>query len=138
MPGWRSWASRRASCRAASPSACAGLALGQAHPQTAISLNNLATLYQVQGQYAQARPLRQRGQQAIRHYLVRQLPAHPASIQLALLGQINHWPLRAALSLPLAAPQEPGLVEQSAGWLLNGKAVAHEALGAAVLQAREA
>src|SRR5262245_23773491 len=40
--------------------------------------------------------------------------------------------------MALQAPAEAGLAAPSAGWLVNGKAVAQEALGAALLLARDA
>jgi tetratricopeptide (TPR) repeat protein len=50
-------------------------ALGPEHPDTAISLNNLAALYGVTGQYAQAEPLHQR---ALRIKEKALGPEHPA------------------------------------------------------------
>ncbi|CAN5850103.1 hypothetical protein BH20PSE1_BH20PSE1_26500 [soil metagenome] len=69
-------------------------ALGPEHPHVAASLNNLAALYDAQGQYGKAEPLYERALQILK----KALPSdHPNLAQLmenysALLAKLNRDP----------------------------------------------
>jgi hypothetical protein len=58
--------------------------------------------------------------------------------QLKFLARNDRDALHASLSVILKRPADAGLAERTAGWLLNGKAVAHEALAQQALLARRA
>ncbi len=62
--------------------------LGPAHPNTALSLNNLAELYKYQGKYEQAEPLYQRALRINEQALG---PAHPNYSTSAPLLSMNGY-----------------------------------------------
>ena len=94
----------------------------------ATSLNNLAVLSAAQGRWAEAAESIDRERRVVRRHVARVLPALAEAEQLAFLKANDESQLHMALSLALARRDDPDAVGRSAGWVLNGKAVAQEAL----------
>ncbi len=111
---------------------------GPDHPNVALSLNNLALLYQDQGKSQEAMPLVDRMRRATRLFLLRELPYLPDAEQQKFfqVGETNRF--HCALSLGLQRAGDPALVQRSAEWLLNGKAIGLEALSVRTRLEREA
>jgi CHAT domain-containing protein len=57
--------------------------------------------------------------------------------QLAFLAHQDDWLLHTVLSLPLSPSDDERLPDLSAGWLINGKAVAQQALASRALLSRD-
>src|SRR5690606_16953881 len=57
--------------------------------------------------------------------------------QLAFLAHQDDWLFHTVLSLPLSPSNDERLNDLSAGWLLNGKAVAQQALASRALLSRD-
>ena len=101
---------------------------GADHPKVARSLNNVAILYATHGRWAEAAESIDRDRHILRRHIARVLPALAEAEQLAFLKANDERFLHGALSLALARRDDPDAVGRSAGWVLNGKAVAQEAL----------
>jgi CHAT domain-containing protein/Tfp pilus assembly protein PilF len=112
-------------------------ALDPANPNLAQAEGNLALLYAARGRWAQAAASTDRARHVLRGHVHRVLPGLSEQEQLQFLRTQHQTSLDTALSLALARSQDPALVEMSAGWVLNGKAVAQQALAERVLLARE-
>lgn len=102
--------------------------LGPEHPSMAIGLNALAVLHAAMGKIPQAAADFDRQRRGVRQHVATVLPALSERDQLAFLYNIDqrHW--HNALSLARAQPHDAQFKAQSAGWLINGKAVAHDVL----------
>ena len=111
--------------------------LGRDHPDVATSLNNLAGLSAAQGRWAEAAESIDRARRVVRRHVARVLPALAEAEQLTFLKANDESQLHVALSLALARRDDPEAVGRSAGWVLNGKAVAQEALAQRALLARD-
>ena len=103
----------------------------------ALSLNNLAELSAAQGRWAEAAESFDRAHHGVRRHVARVLPALAEAEQLTFLKAKDESQLHAALALALARRDDPDAVGRSAGWVLNGKAVAQEALAQRALLARD-
>jgi CHAT domain-containing protein len=110
--------------------------LGQGHPLVAICLANLAGLYGSQGRWPEAVQTFDRERRGLRRHLLRVLPALSPQEQLTFLHTQAAGPLHGALSLALLRRGDPGLAEQSAAWVANGKALSQQALAQPLLLAR--
>jgi CHAT domain-containing protein/tetratricopeptide (TPR) repeat protein len=102
-------------------------ALGKAHPQLADTLHNLSLLYATLGQHADASRLQTQLRQCTRQFLLRELPSLSAGEQQAYLGERERKRFHMTLSMGCRQADNPAIVEASAAWLLNGKAIAVEA-----------
>ena len=102
--------------------------LGADHPDVAQSLNNLANLSATLGRWDEAAGAIDRERRVVRRHVSRVLPALAEAEQLAFLKANDERFLHVALSLALVRRDDPEAVGRSAGWVLNGKAVAQEAL----------
>jgi len=111
-------------------------ALGPDHPKVANSLNGLALLAAAQEQWDQAGDLFDRQRRRIRRFVNRELCALPQAEQLDFLGGHQQARFHAALTLAWRCRDDSSLVERSAAWLLNGKAVAYQALASRALLER--
>ncbi len=111
--------------------------LGASHPRVITAWNNLATLYAADGAWAKAADACDRGRRMQREHIVRTLVALPEAEQLAYLRHEDAAPLHWVLSLGLHRKDDAKIVEQSAAWLLNGKAVARQALAERTLLSRD-
>jgi CHAT domain-containing protein/tetratricopeptide (TPR) repeat protein len=112
-------------------------ALDPNNPNLAQAEGNLALLYAARGRWAQAAASTDRARHVLRGHVHRVLPGLSEQEQLQFLRTQHQTSLDTALSLALARGQDPALVEMSAGWVLNGKAVAQQALAERVLLARD-
>jgi CHAT domain-containing protein/Tfp pilus assembly protein PilF len=110
---------------------------GKEHPALATALNNLAQLYAATQRWAEAGAAFDRERHIRRQYLKRILPALAEPEQQALLRSWNDHLLHISLSLALARRDDVHLRELTAAWLLNGKAVAQQALAERTLLARD-
>lgn len=113
-------------------------ALGPDHPDVALGLNNLAVLRCAQSEWADAGDLLDRQRRGVRRFVARELPALQQADQLTFLRATDEGRLHTALDVGLARPGDSALAARSAGWLLNGKAVAHQALAEQALLERDA
>ncbi len=111
--------------------------LGRDHPDVAQSLNNLANLSATLGRWDEAAGAIDRERRVVRRHVSRVLPALAEAEQLAFLKANDERFLHVALSLALVRRDDPEAVGRSAGWVLNGKAVAQEALAQRALLARD-
>jgi CHAT domain-containing protein/Tfp pilus assembly protein PilF len=100
--------------------------LGKDHPDVAEILGNLAVLDEAMGRTNSAAQHAERARQIIRNHVAHVLPALSAIEQVGFLLRKDRPDWHTALSLALRHPEQ--LAEASATWLLNGKAVAQQAL----------
>jgi tetratricopeptide (TPR) repeat protein/CHAT domain-containing protein len=111
--------------------------LGRDHPHVATSLSDLALLSAARRHWAEAAESMDRARRVVRRHVARVLPALAENEQLAFLKAKDERQLHGALALALARRDDPDAVGRSAGWVLNGKAVAQEALAQRALLARD-
>jgi CHAT domain-containing protein len=112
-------------------------ALGPDHPDVARELFNLASIQGAEGLWPQAAKYVDQGRHIIRRHAAHELPTLSAKDQLTFLQVTDAGPFHGALSLGLIQRADSMIVAKSAAWLLNGKAVAQEALTQSALLARE-
>jgi CHAT domain-containing protein/tetratricopeptide (TPR) repeat protein len=112
--------------------------LGKDHPNVAASLNNLAILYAKQERWKEAAEAADQERRIIRRHVTRVLPVLSEKEQLAFLEHKDAAQFHFAESLALSRREEAAIAALSAGWLLNGKAVAQESLAQRVLAALDA
>ena len=112
-------------------------ALGPDHPDVARELFNLASIQGAEGQWPQAAKYVDQGRHIIRRHAAHELPTLSAKDQLTFLQVTDAGPFHGALSLGLIQRADSMIAAKSAAWLLNGKAVAQEALTQSALLARE-
>lgn len=112
--------------------------LGAEHPLVAFSLNSVALLHAAQEQWSQAAGEIERERRIIRRHITRTLPALSEREQLAFLQTQNERAFFMALSLGLQRREDHAIARASAGWVLNGKAVAQEVLAQRALAAADA
>src|SRR4029077_12035246 len=68
---------------------------------------------------------------SVRRFLAEALPGMSEREQLFVLDRFDRFNLHTALGLGPAYAADPDVAARTAEWLLNGKAVAHDALAAA-------
>ncbi len=110
---------------------------GPDHPDVAGSLSNLALLYAAQGKWTDAAEALDGERRARRNHVAHVLPGLSEAEQLVFLKEDESVHVHGALSLGLRRPGDSRIAEQSAAWLLNGKAQAQEALAERTLLARD-
>jgi CHAT domain-containing protein len=111
-------------------------ALGPDHPYLATAQLNLASLYAAGRHWDRAAEPFDRASRTLHRHVSRVLPALAEPVQLTFLRARWEPCFQAALSLGLVRGQDRGMAEGSAAWLLNGKAVANQALAETTLLAR--
>jgi CHAT domain-containing protein len=112
--------------------------LGKDHPHVADSLNNLAILYAGQGRWKEAAEAADQDRRIVRRNVARLLPTLPEHEQLAFLEHKDVGDFHVVESLGLSRHGDAGAAVLAAGWVLNGKAVAHEAMAQRALMALDA
>jgi CHAT domain-containing protein/tetratricopeptide (TPR) repeat protein len=110
--------------------------LGKDHPEVAAGLANLAAVYAATQRWQDAARIFDQSRRSERSHVYRVLPALAPEEQLRFLHKKANTDAFIALSLALVRPQETGLAERSAGWLVNCKAVTQQALAEPLLLAR--
>jgi CHAT domain-containing protein/tetratricopeptide (TPR) repeat protein len=113
-------------------------ALGPDHPDLAASRIELAKLAAGCGRWDEAATEVDLARRLLRRHTARTLPALAEPEQLAFLSARDRPSLHLALSLALVRRDDPGIADLSAGWVLNGKGVAQEALARRTLMLRDA
>jgi len=84
-------------------------------------------MYAKQERYAESAKLATRVRESTRIFLLRELPSMSASEQRSFLRIHETTRFSVALSLGYRSASDAAIVESSASWLLNGKAIALEA-----------
>ncbi|MFO0808407.1 MAG: CHAT domain-containing tetratricopeptide repeat protein [Gemmataceae bacterium] len=110
--------------------------LGPDHPDVATSLSNLAQVYAGAGRPIDAAAVMQRSRTSARHFVARTLPTLPDAQQAEFLKARESGGAQKSLSLGLANIGNDAIAAQSATWLANSKASAHEANAEAARVAR--
>jgi CHAT domain-containing protein/Tfp pilus assembly protein PilF len=110
---------------------------GQDHPLLVTSLYNLMVLHAATGQWAKAVAETEQQRRIVRRHVARTLPILNEKEQLTFLRTQDEGYLHHALSLGLQRRSDAQIAERSAGWVLNGKAVAQEVLAQRTLLAAE-
>lgn len=111
--------------------------LGKDHPKTIEGISGLAKLHATVNQSADAIRLMDRAQRSLHQHTMGVLPVLSEPEQLAFLKRFHHELLQQGLSLVL----DRNLSEENrlrvASWLVNGKALAQQALAERLLLARD-
>jgi tetratricopeptide (TPR) repeat protein len=115
----------------------AGPALGRDHPTQALRLANLARLTAARGEWAEAVDALDQARHIQRRHIAQVLPILSETEQLAFLHAKDQGSLQTALTFGLERRTDAGVAALSAGWLLNGKAVAQQALAERALLTRD-
>ena len=102
--------------------------LGLDHPAVATSLYNLAVLHAETERWSEAIAETERERRIVRRHVAHTLPALSEKEQLTFLQIQDEKHLHVALSLGLQRRADAQSALRSAGWVLNGKAVAQEVL----------
>jgi CHAT domain-containing protein/Tfp pilus assembly protein PilF len=111
--------------------------LGSDHLVVAQGLNNLAILHAQTERWSEAVAEIEKERRIIRRHVARTLPALNEKEQLTFLQTQDEKFLHVALSLGLKRRSDAPSVLRSAGWVLNGKAVAQEVLAQRAILAAE-
>ncbi len=111
--------------------------LGPGHPDVAQSANNLAWLNNSMGRIDQAASWCDRMRRITRRHVAEVLPVLSEREQLTFIERGDEARFHGALSFGQLHRDEPALAQQSAGWLINGKAVVLESLAERALLARD-
>ena len=107
--------------------------LGKEHPSYANSLNNLADLLAKQKKYAQSTSLLDQARKTTASHITRVLPSLSADRRQEFLKENFYGPFRRALSIAYVSRSNSRSATLSAGWLLNSKAIVHQASAEAAL-----
>ena len=105
-------------------------------PDLARVMESLAQIAAETGRVDEAAARFDQARKGRRRYLAINLPRMPYKQQLAFLGFDDEWSFHKALSLGLRSRNDPRMAALSAGWVINGKAVAQEALAESTRRAR--
>jgi CHAT domain-containing protein/tetratricopeptide (TPR) repeat protein len=100
------------------------------HPLTARCLIDQAVLLGIQGHWNEATASADAARRAARSYASGALSMLSEQEQLRFLNADAEFALQfhQAVSMAYVRPKDPEVVERSAAWVLNGKAIAHEVL----------
>jgi uncharacterized protein (TIGR03067 family) len=110
---------------------------GVRHPLAAQCLDNLALAYARQERWDEALQTADRARRILRRHVQDVLPVLTEPEQLAFLKGRVELEFHKALSLALARPDDAAVSARTAEWVLNGKALAQEALARGVLLGRD-
>jgi CHAT domain-containing protein/tetratricopeptide (TPR) repeat protein len=111
--------------------------VGREHPDVIMNWDNLGRLSAEMGRWAEALQYMDRAQRALRRHVDRVLPALSEPEQLSFLRNKVVDDHHGALGLGLTRRDDPAAVSASAGWVLNGKALAQQSLAQRALLARD-
>jgi tetratricopeptide (TPR) repeat protein len=107
------------------------------HPRVGFDLHYVAAAQSKLGHWTEAIDTTDRARRIIRRFVHRCLPALSESEQLSFLQASDEGFLHGSLNGGLQRPDDPHTVARTASWLLNGKAVAQQALAERALLARD-
>ncbi len=107
------------------------------HQQNILALNSYGIFLDIVGRTAEALAKLDEARKATRGYVLKTLPALPESQQLAYLQSRYHADFHGPLSFCAREHKRDGVPERMAEWLINGKAINHEATAATSLLARD-
>ena len=111
--------------------------LAESHPDLAYTHHGLALLYTVTQRWDQGATSFDLARRGFRRYVDQVLPGLSEVEQMIFLQEVDRVHYHAALSLPLKQPENVHVVELSAGWVVNGKALAQQTLAQRALLARD-
>jgi CHAT domain-containing protein/Tfp pilus assembly protein PilF len=111
--------------------------LGKDHPHVAAGLTNLAWLYATQEKGPQAIEALDRARRGLRRHLGRELIALPERDQFTFLRSQAKVGFHMALSIACLLRDQEVVRRPSAAWLVNGQALAQEALSQQTLLQRD-
>ncbi len=100
-------------------------------------LHELAMMHCGEGKWAEATDEVDRARRIVRRYVARTLPILSDRQQLLFIHHKDQSPFYTALTLGVTRRNDQHIVDRSATWLLNGKAVAQQALAERTLLARD-
>lgn len=109
----------------------------ETHPQLAYSHTALGEVSAVMANWDASVDHFDLARRGFRRHIDQSLPSLPEADQIAFLKYVDEPYLHSALSLSLAQPQNQKVIDYSAGWVLNGKAVSQQALAQRALIARD-
>ena len=111
---------------------------GSQHPDTLIVVQNRALLDARQGNWQQAIEGMDSERRGSQSQIARVLPSLSQREQLRFLNELDRESFQVAVQMGLLNRKDNESVRRSAEWLINGKAIAHEALAAQELLLRDA
>ena len=111
--------------------------LGKDDPEYFVCLNNLALLQFAKKDHQSAIAYLDQSRRANHRYLTRALPSLSQQRQTSYLKRHYRSSFFFAMSAALGIPGDPNLEELAVEWVINGKAVGHEALATEKLVARD-
>lgn len=106
-------------------------------PLTADVLINMAALAATQGDISTAAAKAEQSRQIVQRHLARQLSSLSERDQLLFLSNNDRFVSQLALSIGVSGGRNPKIAADSAGWLLNSKGLAQEALARRAMHMRE-
>jgi CHAT domain-containing protein len=107
------------------------------HPDLAYAHSALGELDQATQRWEASAKHFDLARRSFRKHVDQVLPLLLEAEQLLFLRHTEEPHFHAALSLVMAQPENPSIVEHSASWVLNGKALAQQALAQRALLARD-
>lgn len=111
--------------------------LSENHPDLAYTYSALGDVEAATERWDASAKDFDRARRGFRQYIDQVLPGLSEADQLTFLEEVDHLHYHTALSLVLAQPQHQAIVDLSANWVLNGKAVSQQALAQRELLARD-
>jgi CHAT domain-containing protein/Tfp pilus assembly protein PilF len=111
--------------------------LSENHPDMAYLHSILGELDQATQRWEASAKHFDLARRSFRKHVDQVLPSLPEAEQLLFLKHTEEPHFHAALSLVVAQPENQSIVDQSASWVLNGKALAQQALAQGALLARD-
>ena len=112
-------------------------ALPAGHPDFAVAHNYLALTHVVEKEWQAAADEFDQGRRGMRTYVNQVLPGLSDHEQLKFLRESDEPSLHAAAQLAVLSPKNAKIAAMSAEWLLNGKAVAQQAVAQRALALRD-
>lgn len=111
---------------------------GSTHPISALFRHEMATVAAYTDRWERAAGLVDKSLRDLMPFLSRVAGGLPESEQMSWLSQVMEWAGGPSLSIGLARRDDPKMVELSAGWLLNTKAILYELMAERALLSRDA
>jgi CHAT domain-containing protein/Tfp pilus assembly protein PilF len=110
---------------------------GEHHPEVARNLGSLCLVYAATGRWDRALDATERDLRILRRHSHRLLSVLPEREQLTFLSRTARNEFEASLSLGLVRKAGAAAVERSAGWAVNAKGLADQAVAERALLARD-